>query len=373
MLRRHELTELLGTNISNPDTPGEKLNSFINYLADNYSENENGGISLEEAIIIAKKAVGETVVYRREKEGLNEQDGNLLCNDRVYGAKGNWTVGFFMDYPRDAVQYLLVQARQNALKNGDPARAARFNTVAESIANKRHSFDTFSFYKGKCVHDMVNIERRFIGGGNAVDASFNANKAGFFDRIFRRTSRQYKDFEKEFKAYRADTRVEEGTNSREASRESVARTAKAYLARKIPGYNGGDKLPTLEQINRLRGKSRNRALFCYNVASATIDSAKTEQKFSTLVNTIEAQMKKDGTDIAANRLYSTNSIDAEQIKNVLSDVSPIEKVVGITGPTVKQELTDSQKDFQKSLARDLDDKPNGVDVQRLSKQMGEIE
>ena len=105
MLRRHDLTERLGTSVSNPNSPASKLNDFINYLADNYSENENGGISLEEAVFIAKKQIGESVIERRAKEGIGEQDGNLLSNDNTYGAKGNWTVGFFLRYPRDAVQY----------------------------------------------------------------------------------------------------------------------------------------------------------------------------------------------------------------------------------------------------------------------------
>ena len=44
MLRKHELTELLGTPISNLDSPANKLNAFVNYLADNYSANENGAL-----------------------------------------------------------------------------------------------------------------------------------------------------------------------------------------------------------------------------------------------------------------------------------------------------------------------------------------
>ncbi len=371
MLRRHELTDLLGTPISNPDSPANKLNAFVNYLADNYSANENGGISFEEAVFIARKQIGEAVIDKRDREGVGEQDGNLFSNDNTYGAKGNWTVGFFLRYPKDAVQYLLVQGKQQAIKNGDQQRAAKFDAVAQNINYKRHEYDNFSFFKGKRANDMVNIERRYIGE-NAVDEAFNRNKAGFFDRIFRRTSREYKDFEKEFKAYREGPQAEDGLNSRDANRESVERTAKAYLRHKIPGWNGKD-LPTLEQINALSGKSRSRAMFCYNTLSATKDSAATEQKLKGLVTTIEGQMAKDGTDIVTNKLYQANSIDANEIKNVLNDVSPVERVVSIDGQTVTQELTDKQKQFQKDLAKDLEDKKVGVDVQRLSKNIHELE
>ena len=371
MLRRNELTERLGTPISNPDSPATKLNDYINYLADNYSANENGGISLEESIYIARKQIGESIVYRREKEGVGEGDGNLFSRDKTYGAKGDWTVGFFLKNPRDAVQYLLVQGRQQALKNGDAEKAARFDAVAQNINGRRHAYDTFSAFNGKRANDMVNIERRYIGE-NAVDAALNRNKAGFFDRIFRRTSRQYKDFEKAFKEYRTGSRIEDGLNSRDANRESVERTAKAYLRYKIPGWNG-EGLPTMEQINALSGKSKDRALLCFNTLSATKDSAKTEQKLQSLVDTVERQMEKDGTLVVTNKLYNANSVDANEIKGLLNDTSPIEQIVGIDGQTVTKELTESQKLFQKGLVKDLEDKPIGVDVQRLSKNINEIE
>ena len=372
MIRRNELIDMLGTPLSNPDSPTEQLKNFINYLADNYSANENGGVSIEEAIFIARKQIGEAVIDRREKQNIDARDGNLLSNGQAYGLKGNWTMGFFLKHPRDAVQFLAVQAKQEALRKGDQATANKFGALAEGIHGKRQSYDVLKTFQGRRTNDMVNIERRFIGGGDAVNAAFNRNKAGFFDRMFRRTSRQYKDFEKEFKAYREGSRIENGTNTRDANRESVERTAKAYLQHKIPGWNG-EGLPTMEQINALSGKSRNRAMFCFNVLGAVKDSEKNEQKLNGLVNAVETQMVKDGTNLATNRIYEANSIDATEIKGLLNNVAPIEKVFSLDGKTDKRELTNAQKHFQQSLAKDLEDKIDGVNVQRLSKDMNDSE
>ena len=372
MIRRNELMDRLGTPLNNPDSPTEQLKSFVNYLADNYSANENGGVSIEEALFIARKQIGEAVIDRREKQGIGERDGELLSNGQAYGLKGNWTIGFFLRHPRDAVQFLAVQAKQQAIKNGDQAAANKFGALAEGINGKRHAYDVLNTFQGRRTNDMVNIERRFIGGGDAVNAAFNRNKAGFFDRMFRRTSRQYKDFEKEFKAYREGSRIENGTNSRDADRGSVERTAKAYLQHKIPGWDG-EGLPTMEQINALSGKSRNRAMFCFNVLSATKDSAETEQKLNGLVRAVESQMTKDGTSHAMNRIYEANSIDATEIKGLLNDVAPIESVFSLDGKSEKRELTNAQKHFQQSLAKDLEDKIDGVDVQRLSKDVNDID
>lgn len=372
MLRKHDLTELLGTTLNSSESPTERLNNFVNYLADNYSANENGDVSLEEAVFIARKQIGEVVVDRREKKGLNVMDGNLLSNADVYGTKGNWTLGFFLRYPRDAVQYLAVQAKQQALRNGDQVAANKFGALAEGIHGKRHDYDVLNVFNGKRTNDMVNIERRYIDGEAGVNAAFNRNKAGFFDRMFGRTSRQYKDFEKEFKAYQEGSRGENGANSRAANRESVERTAKAYLQHKIPGWNG-EGLPTMEQINALSGKSRNRAMFCFNVLNATKDSRENEQKLNGLIAAVEVQMGKDGTSLATNRIYEANSIDANEIKGLLNDVAPVERIISIDGKTDKRELTEGQKYFQQSLAKDLEDKVEGVNIQKLSKDMGEID
>ena len=372
MLRKHDLVERLGTPLNSYDSPTERLQNFVNYLADNYNANEEGDVSLAEAIFIARKQIGEVAIDRREKKGLNVMDGNLLSNADVYGTKGNWTLGFFLRYPRDAVQYLAVQAKQQALRNGDQAAANKFGALAEGIHGKRHEYDVVNVFQGKRINDMVNIERRYIDGKAGVDAAFNRNKAGFFDRLFRRTSRQYKDFEREFKAYQEGSREENSYNSNGPSRASVERTAKAYLRHKIPGWNG-EGLPTMEQINALSGKSKNRAMLCFNVLSATKDSSENEQKLNGLVAAVEVQMEKDGTSLATNRIYEANSIDANEIKGLLNDVAPVEKIISIDGATRTQELTEGQKIFQKSLAKDLEDKVDGVNVQRLSKDAYDLE
>ena len=364
MIRKNELLERLGTTLNSTDTATERLKDFMEYLADNYSANENGGTSIEEAIYIARKQIGEVVIDNRQKQNVAENDGNLLSNGQAYGARGNWTVGFFLRYPRDAVQFLAVQAKQQAIKNGDQAAATKYGALAEGISGKRHSYDNFSLFQGKRTNDMVNIERRYIGGADGLNAAFNSNKAGFFDRLFRRTSRQYKDFEKEFKAYKDGARDADGINSRNANRESVERTAKAYLRYKIPGWNG-EGLPTQEQLNALRGKSKDRAMLCFNVLSATKDSKETEQKLDRLVETVENQMQQDGTGLATNRLYEANSIDANEIKGVLSDMSPVEQIVGIDGSKSVQELTNAQKHFQQSLAKDLEERIEGVNVKKI--------
>ena len=139
-----------------------------------------------------------------------------------------------------------------------------------------------------------------------------------------------------------------------------------YLCYKLKGYDGKG-LPKLEDINRLKGKAKNRAMFCYNVLKSTKQSEEFERKSTDLKHVIEDKMNKDGTDVVYNKLYDANSIDPATISAQLNDLSPIKKVVGIQGPPEFEELTASQKNFQKSLAKDLESEINGTDVNKLSK------
>ena len=366
MLKTEDIRERLN-GAGSPKNPAAKLNEFIGYLASNVSAGENGGVSMEEAIYAAYKSITESVIANREAQGLDAQNADLLCNNSVYGQKGNFTVGFFIRHPRDAVQYLLVQAKQKALKEEDPAKAASYDAALQAIQGKRHDYDTLVAFRSRRENDMLNLNAKYIGE-NGVERAFNANKAGFLDWVFRRTSRQYKNFEKAFTAYRSADRDREGMNSRDVGRAEVENSAKAYLQHKIPGYNG-QGLPKLEDIERLRGKSKSRAMLCYNVIKSTKESAEFERAGAELVAATERQMSREGTNLTVDRLYHLNSIDPEEIKGALNDVSPIEKIVDITGPAQKVELTEFQINFQKSLARDLDDKQVGVNVQKMSKDM----
>ena len=323
--------------------------------------------TLWEVVFAARKEIAKTVISERERRGTDGGDPDLASNNGPYKSKGNWTVGFFLQYPRDAVQYLFVQGKQQALKEGTQALAGRFQTVAEQINNKRYAFATYETIKIKRDADMQNLKEKYIGE-NGVSLAFTANKAGFFDRLLRRTSRQYKDFEKAFKEYNKEDY--DGINSR-VKRENLNASATAYLVHKIPGYNGKD-MPKLEDIERLSGKSKSRAMFCYNVLKSTAESKELEQKQEALSALVEDKMKKDGTNSIVDKLYKANSVDPKAISDMLNDVSPIETVVGINGETRTRELSDSQKDFQKSLARDLEDKPNGVNVKALYENANDV-
>ena len=133
---------------------------------------------------------------------------------------------------------------------------------------------------------------------------------------------------------------------------------------KLKGYDGKG-LPKIEDINRLKGKAKNRAMFCYNVLKSTKESEVFEEKSTSLKHVIEDKMRQDGTNVVYDKLRDANSIDPATISAKLNDLSPVKKSVGVQGSPESEQLTDSQKNFQKSLAKDLEDKHVGVDVKKM--------
>ena len=365
MLKLNELTERLNRANSNSKNPSVKLKALIDYLAENYSENSNeisDGVSLEEAIYVAKKNICEYVIHNRQERGIDEKSPDLLCNYGAYGDKGDWTMGFFMRSPRDAVQYLSVQAKQNAIKNGDNAKAEQYQNLAAAVNGRRYNYENYEAFRSERKNDMMHIDALY-NGERAVDKAFKNNKAGFVEKWMGWTSSQYKEFEQAFSEYRNDK--EDGANyETNVSRKTVQTKAANYLRYKLKGYDGKG-LPKIEDINRLKGKAKNRAMFCYNVLKSTKESEVFEEKSTSLKHVIEDKMRQDGTNVVYDKLCKADSIDPATISAKLNDLSPVKKAAGMQGSPESEQLTDSQKNFQKSLAKDLEDKHVGVDVKKM--------
>lgn len=121
------------------------------------------------------------------------------------------------------------------------------------VASKTKSFDNDVIKEKGCkeMHSSHNV--------SAIQA-LNRNKAGLFERWLRRTSSEYKDFEKTYKDFYDEN------NKDYNNKEKLEASAKAYLHHKIPGYSlDSDELPKPEDIARFSGKSKNRIQFCIGV------------------------------------------------------------------------------------------------------------
>ena len=110
----------------------------------------------------------------------------------------------------------------------------------------------------QAYNTLASIESKLPLGKNSIENSFKNQKPGFFEKIFRRTSNEYKAFVNSFNAYKDKQNPTYGENS------YLKISAMNYLKHKFPNLKD-DELPTIEQINALGGAGKERASFCLNV------------------------------------------------------------------------------------------------------------
>ena len=124
----------------------------------------------------------------------------------------------------------------------------------------------------------------------------NEIKAGFFEKVFFRTSREFKNFERIFNAR------EKGN----ATRDQLDNAAKAYLMHKIPGYDG-EGIPTVQQLNALTGKSKDRAMFCIKTLMANEESREYEEKLNSIMGAVDSNLNERGLGNDLRQLQESNS------------------------------------------------------------------
>ena len=194
------------------------------------------------------------------------------------------------------------------------------------MKGKEISYSAYEAARSSIMNDKLNLEGylkdSFADRPNPIGDAFNACKPGFFERIFRRTSREYKNFKATFTARQNGA----------ASRDEVDNAARAYLMHKIPGYDGKG-LPTVEQMTALTGTSANRAALCYKTLQASQKSRGYEAK----LNIVQGVAKQNVDNYGLGDLYEKMRQDNMNI-----------------APALDNQL-DKQAEFQKGLANDVND------------------
>ena len=353
MLKAIELLKELGaTSGESAKSPTVKIQMLVDYIAEHNDGTENDEQSYEQVIFAAKKNIAQTIINSRE--GLNKADNE--------GVRDDVNVSMFLIAPETVIKNMTEQklaeisaAAGQQVKNSNLIDDAREN---QAILEKQQKYTrALNLLRGKdltylsfedvhsgVMNDMINLSgylQEFESDQPIVDAFKTANKKGFLERIFRRTSREYNNFKRTF----------EQRTQGNASREELDDAAKAYLRRKLPGYNGRG-LPNLEEIGRLSRRERNRALLCYKTLLASKTSREYEGKLGELLNGANRNIAAAGMTETFERMRIENSV-----------IMPIENQIENNQPDVNK----GQAKFQQNLANDIKEASPQINTDELNK------
>ena len=301
MLLVSDLLYELGPTKNNPDElvkhPMEKMQILVNYIAENMENNETDQEALNDVIFAAKKNIAETIINLEEEEGLSVEQNKQLhfdtenLDDNNMGTTmtsmfllapetitRNLTEGNLQDGPEDA------QSEESEEERAE--KKEKLKNAFKLLQGKEASYAAYEQQYAEAKTDMLFLENMFPNESDyPLKDARNEIKPGFFERVFNRTSREFKEFERTFNAR------EKGN----ATRDELDNAAKAYLMHKIPGYDG-EGIPTVQQLNALTGKSKDRAMFCIKTLMANEESREYEGKYRALMNVARNNINEYGAD-----------------------------------------------------------------------------
>ncbi len=343
MLRAQDVLNRLGATRNAEKHPVEKLYNLVDYIAENIEGNENDEANLNEVIFAAKKNIAETILHS-QTENKKKHTNEEICSTYKDMSKGetNTLMSVFLLSPATCVKNMLEEKLEEkdeldpSVQLTDEEKAYQAQLKEEKrrkcerainlLKGKEIGFSAYESTRGDIMNDKLNLEGylkdSFPGSPNPISDAFEACKPGFFERIFRRTSNEYKNFKAAL-----SSRQNGG-----ASRDDVDNAAKAYLRHKIPGWDGIG-LPTDEQMAALTGTSANRAVLCYKTLQASQKSRGYEAK----LNIVQGVAKQNIENYGLQDVYEKMREDNMHINQVL-DNQP-----------------DKQAAFQKALANDVND------------------
>ena len=215
------------------------------------------------------------------------------------------------------------------------AKLAKYRAALNLLRGKSYVYSHFEENNGGVVNDIINLHEEFPSDAERpVEDALRANKGGFFERLFRTTSREYKTFE----------RMLDRRRMGEASREDLEGSAVAYLRHKLRGYDGRG-IPNLEDIERLSGTAKKKALLCYKTLKACQRSREYEEKLGIISGAAESNLRANGGYDAFQQMRFDNSYVIHGLEQLQQQPQNDQAVIN----------EEQQAEFRNNLANDLNE------------------
>lgn len=175
------------------------------------------------------------------------------------------------------------------------------------IRGAKTVYDAYANSMGdrKAYFHIIQLESKLPN--NSIDEAFNRQKPSFFEKFFKTTSNEYKNFKTAFDNYR------DRNSDSYGNREVLENAAIAYLRHKFPNIKDNE-LPTMEQISTLSGAGKERAEFCLKVVENFRENAEIQEQANKMVKAVQ------NLDIDVTKeMTQANNPEFEQ--NVKNDVN----------------------------------------------------
>lgn len=319
MLKTKDLLQKLGEE----KAPMVKMYLAAEYIAENFDGTEADAQKLNEILSEAKREITKKIIKDREDQGLSSKDRDLYPIEvrNLYDDKtANDILSMFITSPVSTLapmvesQIVTDENELNNLSTEEKAKQEKYKAALNLLKGKENSLYAYDSARGDILNERSFLRDNLqeLEGDDPVAEAMEEGKKGFFERIFRTTSKEYKNFEKVFKA--------RGQGA--ATREELDNAAKAYLMHKLPRYDGQNVLLPVDFAG-LKGKERTRAILCYKTLLANKQAREYESKMKDLKEVAEKNIDEGGLYYKQQEIknqYSNLDVNADKQAQFQSDL-----------------------------------------------------
>lgn len=295
---------------------------FATFYLLNYDFDKQNDYSFVEAIHIARLKIIDKAVELKDELHKGPIKDNLYINENestvnAYAKNKEEDIAneFFLGEP---AEYLRAFAAKEA--NSIPsdskdkillAKQAKYERIVRKLISDNITTNVYNIDFEPTSFDMkFRLEEKF-GNKTNLNTAFNNTKPGFFAKIFRRYSTEYKNLDKAYKSL-------DGEN---ADVEKIEKAGIDYLAHKFPGWKKGDHFPSEEAISNLDTTSKARTLLSIALIETSQKQNKAEKNYHELTFVNRDQNIKFEDVIKAEENYELgfNKLEKKELENSLKE------------------------------------------------------
>ena len=242
----------------------KKIDGVLDYFI-NFEENKKNGLEepLEDVIYEAVNTF--TDYFKDHPSRIKDANNNQFLNEFLR----NPTINLKLKLASKVDEY----NKNNEIEKANKAQdiSLKLDSCIDSFAvNVSKNGDPWKKLLDKRKKKFISLTESKFSNKKTFDKAIEDNKAGWWEKLWRRTSPEYKALIRAINEYKDPTSNNYGnTNILEA-------TTKAYLAHKLPSYNGQDDNPNYEEARNLNSKSRSRVDFAKSILESIKDTRRTD-------------------------------------------------------------------------------------------------
>ena len=345
----------------------DKRRFAAQYLVRHGIDTNNPDYSLAEATHIAKMKIAEASAIAKEKFYDEEDPADYYIGDVDGDDRKEVVNPYAEDYENDvANEYFMGHASDylNHLANdlADSEAPVNENDIQERIPMDQYLSSAAKFtpelekavLKLDANPNTLDVRIRIdakLGKSGALNDLYNKTKPTFGATFFRTTSRASKNLDVAYKAF---------NNPNHAMYGDLATIEKAgieYLEHKFPGWKKGMPLPSEEQINRLDGTSKARALLSVNLINAAKEQKATIGKdFNEMVGVANHnEYRWDEVTKAERAFIAGEEEELDESKSNDDSIVSENSELNNSNSSDNSEIEEDQQVFQKDLKENLEE------------------